>query len=188
MRPVLPFPVDQAPAHAAHPPNYPAELEQWLTLRNSQRFFVRPLIPADELALEDAWSQVDTDTLYQRFFVLEPKLDARRLHALVHMDYRWRLALVAFAADGQGTGIARYESAPGQQQAEIALVVHPAWRRLGLGRRLLALLTAAAQTRGIQHFTAIYLEGNLAMAALLDQAGFSTPQVSDGVAITEKTL
>ena len=27
-----------------------------------------------------------------------------------------------------------------------------------------------------------------AMAALLDQAGFSTPQVSDGVAITEKTL
>lgn len=181
MRPLTPFP-------AARPPGYPAELEQWLTLRNGQIVFVRPLIPADELALEHAWHDVDTDTLYQRFFVPEPKLDARRLHALVHLDYRWRLALVAFDAENRGIGIARYEGAPGEQQAEIALVVHPIRRRLGLGCHLLALLTAAAQTRGIRRLSALYLQENQGMAALLARAGFCEPQVNDGVAITEKVL
>ena len=176
----------QAPAVAARPPGYPPELEQVLTLRDGQPVFIRPVIPADELTLEREWREADPETLYQRFFTPQPKLDARRLHALLHVDYQWRLALVAFAEDGRAVGIARYEGAPDQEKAEIAFVVNPAWRRLGLASTLLRLLAEAARARGIRRLVALYLEDNQAIAALLAKAGFGPPRVNAGIAVTEK--
>ncbi len=178
----------QAPAVAARPPGYPAELEQILTLRDGRQVFVRPVIPADELAFEREWREADPETLYQRFFTPQPKLDARRLHALLHVDYQWRLALVAFAEDARAVGIARYEGAPDQEHAEIAFVVNPAWRGVGLASTLLHLLAEAARARGLQRLVALYLEENQAMAALLAKAGFGPPQINAGVAAAEKTL
>jgi RimJ/RimL family protein N-acetyltransferase len=178
----------QDPAIAARPPGYPTELERILTLRDGRPVFVRPVIPADELAFEREWREADPETLYQRFFTLRPKLDARRLHALLHVDYQWRLALVAFAEDARAVGIARYEGAPDQEHAEIAFVVNPAWRRVGLASALLRLLAEAARARGIQRLVALYLQDNKAMAALLAQAGFDPPQVNAGVAAAGKGL
>lgn len=178
----------QAPAVATHPPGYPVDLEQILTLRDGRPVFVRPVIPADELTLEREWREADPETLYQRFFTPRPKLDARRLHALLHVDYQWRLALVAFAEDGRAVGIARYEGVPDQEQAEIAFVVNPAWRRVGLGGALLRLLAEAARLRGLRRLIALCLQDNQAMVALLAQAGFSLPQVNAGIAVAEKTL
>lgn len=183
-----PSPPGQAPAVAARPPGYPAELEQTSTLRDGRAVFVRPVIPADALALEREWRDADAETLYQRFFTSRPRLDARRLHAFVHVDYQWRLALVAFAADTRAVGIARYEGAPGQEHAEIAIVINPAWRRVGLASTLLRLLAEAARARGLRRLTALYLQDNQAMAALLAKAGFIPPRVSAGVAATEKAV
>jgi RimJ/RimL family protein N-acetyltransferase len=170
------------------PSGYPAELEQSLLLRDGRRVFVRPIIPADELILERELREADTETLYQRFFTAQPKLDAQRRYALIHVDYQWRLALVAFAEDLGAVGIGRYEGAPDQDQAEIALVVKPAWRRVGLASALLRLLTEAARARGIQRLIAWYLWDNQAMAALLAQSGFGPSQANAGVAIAKRTL
>lgn len=182
-----PSPSGQVPS-TAYPSNYPVELEQYFTLRNGRRIFIRPVIPADELVLEREVREADPETLYQRFFTAQPRLDAKRRHSLVHVDYQWRLALVAFAEDAQAVGIGRYEGAPNQEQAEIAFVVKPDWRRVGLASRLLRLLAEAARARGIQRWIAWYLWDNHAMAALLAQSGFGPPQVNAGVAIAEKTL
>jgi len=177
----------QVPA-ADCPSGYPDELERSLTLRDSRRVFVRPVIPADELIFERELREADAETLYQRFFTAQPKLDAKRRYSLVHVDYRWRLALVAFAEDARMVGIGRYEGAPDQEQAEIAFVVHPTWRQVGLASALLHLLAEAAQARGIQRLTALYLWDNQAMAALLAKSGFGPPQANAGVAAVEKTL
>mgnify|MGYP001178208613 FL=1 len=184
----IPARFGQAPAVAARPPGYPAELERILSLRDGRPVFVRPVIPADELTLEREWREADPETLYQRFFTPQPKLDTRRLHALLHVDYQWRLALVAFAEEGRAVGIARYEGVPNQEQAEIAFVVNPAWRRLGLASTLLHLLTEAARARGVRRLVALYLQENQAMAALLARAGFRPPQVNAGVAAVDKTI
>ena len=129
-------PFGQAPTGAERPPGYPAELEQILTLRDGRPVFVRPVIPADELAFEREWREADPETLYQRFFTPQPKLDARRLHSFTHVDYQWRLALVAFAEDARAVGIARYEGAPDQEHAEIAFVVNPALAAGRAGERI----------------------------------------------------
>ena len=184
----IPSRFGQAPAVAARPPGYPAELERILSLRDGRPVFVRPVIPADELTLEREWREADPETLYQRFFTPQPKLDTRRLHALLHVDYQWRLALVAFAEEGRAVGIARYEGVPNQEQAEIAFVVNPAWRRLGLASALLRLLAEAARARGVRRLVALYLQENQAMAALLAKAGFGPPQVNAGVAAVDKTI
>ncbi len=178
----------QSPAVPARPPGYPAELEQILTLRDGRPVFVRPVIPADELAFEREWREADPETLYQRFFTPRPKLDARRLHSFTHVDYQWRLALVAFAKDTRAVGIARYEGTPDQDHAEIAFVVNSAWRRVGLASGLLGLLAEAARVRGLRRLVALFLQDNQAMATLLARAGFGPSQVNAGVAIAEKTL
>lgn len=187
-QPTPPFPARQAPAHTARPPGYPVELEQALSLRDGRAVFVRPIVPADELVIEREWRRADADTLYQRFFTAQPKLDARRLHSLVHVDYRLRLAVVAFSEDEQGAGIARYESSPGQNHAEIAFVVHPAWRRIGLGSALLRVLADAARARGIRQLTALCLQENRAMTEMLVRFGFELPQTSAGIATAIKIL
>jgi len=176
------------PAPVARPAGYPAELERLIELRDGRAAFVRPIIPADALAIEREWRHADAETLYQRFFTAQPKLDARRLHSLVHVDYRWRLALVTFAGDSQGIGVARYEGTPHGERAEIAFVVHPAWRRIGLASALLSLLFEAARARGIRRLTALCLQDNQAMIALLDRFGFDLPPADAGIATATKAL
>ncbi len=177
----------QVPA-AECPAGYPDELEQYVDLRNDSRLFVRPVVPADELVLEQELRQIDNETLYQRFFISQPQLNARRRHSLVNVDYQWRLALVVFAEDGEAVGIGRYEGAPGQEEAEIAFVVKPGWRRLGLSSALLQLLDEAARARGISRFTAICLPDNEAMTALLSSSGFELLSPQDGIVVARKTL
>lgn len=132
--------------------------------------------------------EIDAATLYQRFFTAHPELDANLRRSLYHIDYQWRLALVTFAEDGQAVGIGRYEGAPGQEEAEIALVVKPGWRRSGLAATLMRLLVDSAQAQGIARLLAFCLQDNLAMFTLLRKSGFDVPQASDGVVIAEKTL
>ncbi len=170
------------------PPGYPDEIEQYVDLRNGSRLFVRPVVPADELVIEHELRDADTETLYQRFFISQPRLNAKRRHSLVNVDYQWRLALAAFAEDGEAVGIGRYEGAPGQEEAEIAFAVKPDWRRLHLSSALLQLLAEAAQARGITRFTAICLPGNDAMTALLRHSGFDLLPAEDGIAVAEKRL
>ena len=181
-------PFAQSPVAAARPPGYPAELERILHLRDGRSVFVRPVIPADELAFEREWREADPETLYQRFFTPRPKLDAQRLHSLTHVDYRWRLALLAFTEDGQAIGVTRFEGAPDQESAEIAFVVKPEWRRVGLASLLLHLLVEAARARGISHLVALFLLNNTAMVPLLTKTGFGPPRVDAGIAIAEIRL
>lgn len=182
------LPVRQAPDRDVRPPGYPVELERRLNLRDGRAVFIRPIVPADELAIEREWRQADSDTLYQRFFTVRPKLDARRLYWLVNVDYRRRLALVALAEEGRGVGIASYEGASDQEQAELGLVVQPDWRRVGLASALLGLLVEAARARGIRRLTALCLQDNQAMTGLLARFGFELPPADAGVASATKSL
>lgn len=169
------------------PPGYPADLERWVALVDGRRVFVRPLVEDDADALEDALAQADEQTVYQRFFRAPVRLDAKTLQRLTHLDYERRLALVAISPDGNGVGVARYESVA-DGDAEIAVVVNPEWRHAGLGYALLEMLEQAATVRGIRRLTALYLPDNLAIARLLERRGFAVGLPDDAVAAAEKLI
>jgi GNAT superfamily N-acetyltransferase len=55
--------------------------------------------------------------------------------------------------------------------AEIAITIADEWQGRGLGRELLARLSQRARQEGIRRFTALVAAGNVAMTALLRNAG-----------------
>ncbi len=169
------------------PAGYPADLERWIRVAGGRRVFVRPVVGGDAPVLERELARADLETVYQRFFRAPVKLGSAQIERLTHLDYQTRLALAAFTPDGEGLGIARYETTePGV--AEIAVVVRRDARKLGIASRLLELLEEAAAARGIGRLTALYLPGNEAIAGVLAGRGFTVGVPEAGVASAEKRV
>jgi GNAT superfamily N-acetyltransferase len=151
--------------------------------------FVRPVVPTDIDDLREAIVVADEQTLRDRFLGMHPSLTGSDLHRLTEVDFQSRLALAAFDEESSGVAIARYEGKPGEDVAEVAIVVDPDWRRVGLASRLLAMLAEAAVERGLRRFTAVYLVGNEVVEGLVRASGLPrTCRVSFGVTEVEINL
>jgi GNAT superfamily N-acetyltransferase len=169
-----------------HPAGYPLELLGDFRLDDGRHVGIRPILPGDAQPLRQAIVDADAETLRLRFLGWKPVLDDSTLRHLVEVDYRWRLALVAIDDDDHGVAVGRYESSPGRNDAEIAIVVDPGWRRIGLATRLLGLLALAAAARGIDRLTACYLAENTDVGNLVNASGLPhRTSVSIGVAEVE---
>ena len=171
---------------AGLPPGYPFDYERQIILSDGRSVYVRPVVPGDAVLLAKEVAEADADTLYHRFFNPAIRLDKKRLRFLTEVDYVRRLALVGFAR-GDGVAIARFEPA-GEELAEIAVVVKPEWRRVGLATALFDLLEDAAIERGITQFEALYLPDNHAIERVLEKRGFGGVTVDSGVARVTKKL
>jgi GNAT superfamily N-acetyltransferase len=167
----------------AVPPGYPREYERRLHLADGRAVLVRPIVPADAAALGEAIRSADSDTLRRRFLGGPPHVTPALLTRLTTVDYRRRFALTAAdEATGRGVAIARYESMA-EGVAEVAVVVDPAWRRVGLATALIEMLAQAALERGISAFSATYLAENRPVDALLGLAGRAGRQlIKQGIA------
>jgi len=116
-------------------------------------------------------------------------MDETMLRHLVEVDYERRLALVALDSTGRGVGIARYEGAPGDDVAEVAVTVSRPWRRVGVGSGLFLLLARAALARHISRFRATCLVDNEDVIGLLRASNLPyRTSVSKGVVETELEL
>lgn len=168
------------------PPGYPFDYERQLQLDDGREVFVRPVVPGDATLLAKEVAAADSDTLYHRFFNPAIRLDKKRLRFLTEVDFEHRFALVGFAR-GEGVTIARFEPA-GDGLAEVAVVVKPMWRRVGLATAMFDLLEDAAIERGVRQFEALYLPDNHAIERVLQKRGFGGVKVESGVARVTKDL
>lgn len=160
-----------ARARSGLPPGYPAEFRRHVKLQDGRQVFIRPILPRDAPELASAIKTADADTLRRRFLGSPPPVTPELLVHLTNLDYQRRFALVALdAVTGRGVAIARYELV-GDDTAEVAIAVTPAWRHVGLATELIALLAEAAHERGVVTFTASCLAANRPVAALFEQAG-----------------
>jgi RimJ/RimL family protein N-acetyltransferase len=164
------------------PPDYPPEYERRLRLHDGRTVSIRPVVPHDAPALAGAILTADADTLRRRFLGGPPRVTPALLARLTTLDYVRRFALVAAEHTGRGVAIARYD-AMDDGMADVAVVVDPAWRRVGLATALVELLAQAALNRDIHEFSASYLAENRPVPALLAHAGGSGRQViREGIA------
>jgi GNAT superfamily N-acetyltransferase len=169
-------------ADATLPPAYPRELERRLRLHDGREVLVRPILPTDAPELAVAFQHADPDTLYRRFLSPPPVLTGRLLRHLTTVDYVHRLALVAIDPQSEtGVAVARFEPA-GDGVAEVAVVVEPAWRRVGLATALVELLAEAALDRGVHTFTVTYLAENRPVASLVAATGGGRQHIRSGIA------
>jgi GNAT superfamily N-acetyltransferase len=96
-----------------------------------------------------------------RFLGAKPRLAEREVAWLVDVGCCGREAVVAVDQEsGETIGIARFVRDADTPEAEIAFEVVDGWQGRGLGRRLLADLTALARAQGILRFRALVANGN----------------------------
>jgi ribosomal protein S18 acetylase RimI-like enzyme len=126
---------------------------------------IRQATPADADAIADLIAAQDPDVL-----VSEIPRDERR--------DRFRFLLesglnVSFVAETEGRVVGELTFARGDPEpTRIGFSVHPAWRRRGIGRTLLAHGIAWADENGIHKLAAEVLSENEPALALLQELGF----------------
>ena len=164
----------------AAPPGYPSDFELSVRLKDGRQVDIRPILPTDAPELGEAIKSADAQTLRARFLGGPPPITDAVLRGLVCVDYVSRFALVA-RHRGRGVAIARYEASPGSVSAELAVVVSPAWRRVGLATALVELLGRRAQECGITDFTAFFMADNRPVTELA-HSGNARVVIADGIA------
>ena len=172
------------------PPGYPSTYETSVRLADGRQVEVRPILPSDAPELAEAIRTADPETLHARFLGAPPSLTRASLDRLTRLDYVNRFALVA-RSEGRGVAIARYGTLPPSQDgslvAEVAVVVRPEWRRIGLATALVELLARRALECGITDFTAMFLASNRPVTELARE-GQARVVIAQGAAQLDASL
>lgn len=156
---------------AVEPANYPRELEREVVSDESTSYHLRPIRPDDTARLLAFHSHLAPHSIYLRFFSFHPTLSEAEVQRFTCVDYVNRLALVA-EIDGSLVAVGRFDSKPGDSEAEVAFVVADEYQHHGIGSLLLDELAEAAKVRGITAFSAETLGENHTMLDVFRHSGF----------------
>jgi RimJ/RimL family protein N-acetyltransferase len=144
-----------------------------VVLRAGPAVLIRQVRSTDAALLADGFGRLSAASRQMRFLGVKKELSAAELRYLTDVDHHDHEALAALdRAGGQGVGIARYVRDAGDPRAaEVAITIVDDWQGRGLGTELLAALSDRARQEGICRLTALADAGNVAVAALLRNAG-----------------
>ena len=161
-----------------------------VVLRDGSAVLIRPVRSTDAAELADGFARLSAASRQMRFLGVKKALSAAELRYFTDVDHHDHEALGALdQAGGHGVGIARYiRDAGDPQAAEIAITIVDDWQGRGLGTELLARLSDRARQEGIRRFTALADAGNVAVAALLRNAGARLARRGRGTVEYEITL
>ncbi|WP_448223412.1 bifunctional acetate--CoA ligase family protein/GNAT family N-acetyltransferase [Gordonia iterans] len=143
---------------------------------------LRPITPADADALVRFHEGLSERTRYLRYFGPTPTLPAREVVRMTTVDYRDRVAFLAWLGDDViAMGLYEGLEASGKPgSAEVAFVVADAHQGRGLGPILLEHLAGAAAENGFTKFEAEVLSENPNMVAVFKDAGYQVSRAFDG--------
>jgi GNAT superfamily N-acetyltransferase len=133
---------------------------------------VRVIGPDDGDALRSFHTRLSPESIVLRFFGPHPRLSDAEVERFTHVDGLDRVALVAERAAAI-VAVARYDRAPGTDEAEVAFVVNDAFQGQGLGTFLLRELADTARRHGIRWLIADTLSENFRMLNVFRHAGYA---------------
>jgi GNAT superfamily N-acetyltransferase len=162
--------LDPSPAAGA-PASYPEGWEGHVVLRDGGLAFIRPVRPDDSDALAQLHAHLSSESKYLRYFSARRTLPDSELERAAIVDYRERMAFVAFVQGRLAAYACYVRSSPGVA-AEVAFQVEDAQQGRGLGTLLLEQLAAYAHEHGLHHFKASVLPQNRRMIEVFRDAGF----------------
>lgn len=155
------------------------------TLRNGLEIRIRALRPDDGERIVEAFSKLDPETVYTRFFSNKKEVSEADLRVIRELDFETRVVLVATLTENgreiiiASSSYSLYED----KTAEIAFIVEEDYHGLGIGRRLLGHLGKIARARGITTFTAEVLYQNLAMLKVFTASGWPMKRTTEDGAV-----
>ncbi len=144
----------------AHQPKEPGpHLAAVAKLSDGGCVTIRAIEPADAYPLLRMFDRLSPESIYHRFFSPMPRPRRAALLHLSGLDHELHEALVA-EVDREVVGVARFDGRPGEEDAEVAVIVEDSWQDRGLGTLLLHQLARVGARRGLVAFRATVLGEN----------------------------
>ena len=137
-----------------------------MQLKNNRTMYVRPLLPADQVAYQDFLYSLEEKTVYLRFF-RHIQVFSRQMaqNHWANLDYRKNTSLVGMVRNKDHREIMAIGTyaALDDRHAEIAFVVREDFQGLGVATYLLKELEKVAVKNGYTRFRATVLKENEGM-------------------------
>ena len=135
---------------------------------------IRPVKNSDIYLLQDFFSSLSNETLYNRYHSARKVMSYEQLQKFITIDYRKEMIILALANDGgieEVVGLGEYRITRKSLIADIALTVRDDYQNKGIGRELFNYLTEIAQNAGILGFTAEVLADNISISRMMERMG-----------------
>jgi RimJ/RimL family protein N-acetyltransferase len=166
------------------------------TLRDGTEVTLRAVRPDDRQRIAKAFSGLDRESVYTRFFTFRAELSVAELDRLEAMDFVRDAMLVATIGAGDdetvigGASFAALAAGDGgTPTAEVAFTVEEDYQGRGIASRMFEHLARLAREKGISRFEADVLAGNAPMLKVLRHSGLPrTESEQDGVVHVTLTL
>ncbi|MGD8429089.1 MAG: bifunctional acetate--CoA ligase family protein/GNAT family N-acetyltransferase [Ectothiorhodospiraceae bacterium] len=156
---------------------YPKELEEQIPLGDGRQLLLRPVLPEDEPALQEAFAKLTPEEIRLRFFVPMKTLSHITAARFTQIDYDREMALI-LTDDGipgktEIYGIVRITADPDNEKAEYAIIVRHDMTGMGLGILLMRRIIDYCRNRGTRMIFGDVLRENTTMLRLCETLGFS---------------
>ena len=154
---------------------YSNTYRECVALDSGDRIELRAILPTDKPALAAGFARLSMESRRRRFFSAKNALRDEELHFFTNCDGINHYAIGAFtegesSAEPTGVGVARFVRTPHDpSSAEFAIVVVDAWQRMGIGKRLLDRIVAAAAERNIERIRGEMLADNDQIRRILER-------------------
>jgi acetyltransferase len=170
-------------ANRAYPTQY---VFAWET-KTGLKISIRPIRPEDEPAMARFHESLSDRSVYLRYFHMEKlssRVDHTRLARRCVVDYDSEMALIAEYLNletGQNEiiGVGRLVGAPGENEAEVAVLVSDQFQKCGIGSELMKHLIRVGRDAKLERIVAVVLPENMGMRALTARLGFKTVKSED---------
>ena len=144
---------------------------------------------SEDAEIEDTFvTNLSPESKYFRFMRALQKLTPEMLVRFTQIDYDREMAFIA-TTESQGKeeeiAVGRYVTNPDGKSCEFALVVGDAWRRKGIGTRIMMGLMDVAKNRGLDSMEGEILSENTNMLSLMKSLGFSIRPCEDDPTVRE---
>ncbi len=163
---------------------YPKELEEWFTMTDGRKTFLRPIRPEDEPNHHILVSKLTPEDIRFRFFGLVHELPHSEMARLTQIDYDREMAFIGEIEKAEGgketLGVVRTVTDPDNEAAEFAIVVRSDLKGSGLGKRLLVKMIDYCRSRGTRTIVGQVLKDNQRMLAFVQHLGFLPIRTIDG--------
>jgi RimJ/RimL family protein N-acetyltransferase len=158
------------------PGTYPYEYEEWITLKNGSRVFLRPIKPTDRRLLVELFNRLSQQTIYRRFLSHIRQLPEQWLDRFTILNYTSDFALAATTVDGDEEriiSVCRYHYNIHTENTELAMVVQDDWQNLGLGTKIASKVFNIARRNNIHQFEGVLDPTNEAITKILNNLSCS---------------
>ncbi|MFO7620468.1 MAG: GNAT family N-acetyltransferase [Bacteroidales bacterium] len=162
-----------------------AKYEVTDTLKKGAVVKIRSIRADDKERITEAFRNLESDSIYTRFFQQKKGLSEKELKAATEVDFENVVALVVTIGEGDKEviiGGGRYvilDSSAAAPSAEVAFTVEEDYHGQGIAGRLLKHLGQIGREKGVNQFEAEVLPENKAMLAVFSRSGFPMKKIHE---------